>query len=178
MVETSFINRYKLLISMIAAFVTTAILIFCLKYVLDLQSRISFQKNELSALQSELNALDKLQEDSLVYRDKIDQIEKSLPSSYGEVSHFVQELENIAGQSGNTINMQIFKDAEDVNNMLSSVIIKMEMTGSYTSHTQILSQLANLPYHTKIDTTKIEGAGSEITSDSQLRMYLWKENIK
>jgi Tfp pilus assembly protein PilO len=173
MVKNFTSNKYKLFLALMLALLTTIVLVVFIRAATNLQEQITLKRIELANLYTELTALDKLIEDKEIYREEIKEITSSLPTTYAEVSYFTEEVERIATQSGMAVNTNLDKDAKDEKNGLASVGYSVESRGSYIGYSEMLNLMSNLPFHTRVDSLKIEGQGSNINSRFDFRFYIW-----
>lgn len=178
MVKPAQLNQYKFYLITALAVISTFILIQLLIATSGIQKQISAKNYELATLQAKLTAMNRLLGELEAYRDKTKVITDSLPeaNSYGEFSYFVQEIERIAKQSGNTIALQIDKDAKLEKSNLASIGFTMESKSSYLGYADMLDLMSKLPYHTKLDSLKIDNQTNNMTALIKFKLFAWQES--
>lgn len=136
---------------------------------------ISNKKGELSHLRKDLELLDKILSEQKTSEGKMESVRKTLPVSYQDVAFAVSQIEAAATASGQKLEAKIEEKALPEPDDLLSLKIALITEGSYSNFSKMLNTMANLPYHTRVDTLKIQPAGSGISALTNLRLYLRKE---
>lgn len=170
--------KNKILISLILASVAVLALIFTGSFVLRAEETITAKKTELAQLKGELELLDKLLLDQKNNQEKVDAVTKTLPRTFEDVAFAISQIERISEKNGQKLETKMGEVALPEPNDLLSLKVTLKTSGGYHSFSQMLTDLARLPYHTQVDTLKIEEGGKEITNLVDLRLYLAKEGNK
>jgi Tfp pilus assembly protein PilO len=127
---------------------------------------ISSQKQTLAGLNHDLEMLDKVLSDRQNYESDIITIKNSLPSSYYEISFFTSQIERLAQINALQLETTIDPNVKEEKGGYSSLKFTINTKGAYQSYSNFLSAIANLPYHTIVDSIKVtkqEGALAQVT---------------
>ncbi|OGM08994.1 hypothetical protein A2159_01225 [Candidatus Woesebacteria bacterium RBG_13_34_9] len=166
-------QNLKVYLSIGGCLLTILLLIFSCAKVHQITKKVNETKIRLEDLDSDITNLDKIMNDKVVYEIQIDKLYQSLPSNYYQVAYFARQLESIASNEGENIELKIDDDRKnegDLSSLTFSVIIK----GGYQSVKNTLSMLAQLPYHTSIDSLKTENEEGNLVTTVNFRLLMKK----
>ncbi len=133
------------------------------------------QKTELAELNRDLGLLDRLLVDHKNTQEKLETAAKTLPQSFQDVAYVIAQIERIANGNGQTLETKVGETVLPEQNNLVSLKVTLKTSGTYASFSQMLTDLAHLPYHTQVDSLQIE-EGKEMTNQVDFRLYLAKES--
>jgi Tfp pilus assembly protein PilO len=130
------------------------------------------RRQELFALQRDLNLLDNILTDTDEKKSEIATAMRSLPSSFSEVSFAVGQFERLAQETGINLEVELDTNTKEEPGAVDSLETTLRTSSSYTSFSQMMSSLSSLPYHTRFDSIKLEGSGQSLSGLTSFRLYL------
>lgn len=149
------------------------LLIFVMDKLINVKGEVIDIRTKIAKLDNDLSRLDKNVKERNENQDKLDKIKSSLPSSYREVAAFTQNIEQIAQNETETLNVTIDKTVKsegDVNSLKFTLVTR----GDYTSIKNTLNKLANSSYHTTIDSLKVEEDTGQLVTLTNFRLFMSK----
>lgn len=168
-------TRNKTLIAVIWA-VLLLVATFLSGYFLIQEKEIVVnERKKLAQLEYDLILLDKVLVDQKKYQQEINAVTRTLPASLEEVSFFVSQIERLAAINSQIIETKIEETAAAEANSLSSLKFNLKTSGDYQGLAAMLTDLTFLPYHTQVDSLKIEKKESLIDSLTNFRLFLRPE---
>jgi hypothetical protein len=170
-----FTPKTNLLISTALILVTLGMLVFFGSKVSTASDNVYKQKNKLSDLKNDLATLDIVLEDKNKYQDKVDLVVKSLPASYQDVAFYASQLERIADTQSHTLETTIDKNTKAETDGTSSLKITLNTGGGYSSYSQMLTGLSTLPYHTRVDSIKVDNNGGNVSTLINFRLFVLED---
>lgn len=171
MVENWFKNKLNIIIS-----ISCTVFIFLVisgSWLNKEKKVVVNNKIRLAELNRDLNHLDKILVEEKENRQKIKTVSETLPSNYEEVAFFAEQVENTGKKKNQDLELKIDKVLKDEKDGLSSLKFDLKSSGTYSTFSEMLSQIAQFPYHTKFDSIKmqkIEGGG--ISTITTLRLLM------
>jgi Tfp pilus assembly protein PilO len=166
-------NNKLILYAAIAINIILIGLLVLLNYsALKKQSDIQQKRTQLLVLKQDLLALDNVIADKNGEKNRIDMVLNSLPKSYEEIAYYTEVIEKISEKNSQVLETKIDNKAKDENQGLVSLKYSIKTTGNYSSYSQMLSDLSNLPYHIRIDSLKIENQKGKIVALTNFRLYI------
>lgn len=154
-------------------FLTFLLLIFSCVKVHQIKQKVEATKIRLANLERDISNLDEIIQNKEKYEPRINKLYQSLPSSYNQVAFFARELEKIALSQGENLEIKIDDTRKSEGNM-SSLAFTVKIQGGYQSVKNTLSLLANLPYHTSIDSLKTDNTEGNLTTIVNFRLFMKK----
>jgi len=152
-------------------FVLSLVLLVILGNALvDKKDEIINTKSKVAQLEYDIELLDKIIKDRDENEDKINNLKAFLPSTYKEVAFFTRNLEEIAKEEGESLEVTIDKVAKDEGSV-SSLQFSVTTSGDYQSIKNTLSLLANLPYHTSVDSLRIDSDNGSVVILTNFRLF-------
>ncbi len=139
------------------------------------KTRLYEKKVRLEERKRDLALLDRILADYETHKVSIEAAVRTLPKTYEDVSFVVSQIERLAKANRQELETQLEKDAQKESGELASLKITLKTSGSYTDFSQLMSGLALLPYHTRLDTLQIDEAGGNVETVATIRLYLQKE---
>ena len=136
---------------------------------------LTVQRQQLAQLQSDLDALDQLQADRQNSATQLDTIMASLPNSYRDVADYTIQLENLTQTKRQVLETTIDQSSAKEKNSLRSLKYTIQTQGTYTTFTELINELAILPYHTHIDAITIDDNSGPLQTLTTYKIYLLKE---
>lgn len=146
-------------------------------FLLKEKQTLLVKKTELVNLKKDLELLDKILIEQKSSEEKVKAVAKTLPVTFEEVAFAVSQIEKVAAESGQTLDIKIEETALPEPNDLLSLKMTLKTEGSYDTFSRMLNTLAHLPYHTRVDALKIEQTG-KLSTVTNLRFYLSKEGAE
>lgn len=151
--------------------------VFSVGYLIKQEAQVVMDKrNELTQLKTDLDYLDRILSSQKENEAKIKILNATLPANFQENARAIVQFERLAGTSNLTLETKIEENSLREPNNLSSIKVSLKTVGSFNSLTNYLSSIANLPYHTRFDTLKIETAGKDTVATTNLRLFLRKDS--
>jgi Tfp pilus assembly protein PilO len=147
---------------------------FLIKQIYDKSGEIKIKKTQLIGLANDMAALDKILRDKQEHEEVIETVLKSIPRSYREVAFYQSQIEHLSRARSQILDTAIDKNAE-VEGQLHTLRFTTKTIGSFPPYTYLLSDLATLPYHIKIDSLKIEKDGSNVVASTNFKLYITEE---
>lgn len=160
--------------SIILALFSILAVVFTGNLLLKEKKAVVARRVELVELQRDFELLDKILVDQKNNEEKIKATSRTLPASFEEVAFFISQIERISSENGQELETKIDEVVTPEQNDLLGLGISLETSGAYSTFSEILTDLAHLPYHTRVDSLKIEEAGGEISTLLNFRLYLAK----
>lgn len=145
---------------------------FAFKQLVNINSKVKTQNEQLQALEADLASLDKLLEDKESYSQKIDVILDTLPVSYREVAGYTVELEELTEEKNQILDTSIDRSTVSEESNLASLKYNIKTEGSFANFREFLSGLAYLPYHTKINSIKLEEENGTANTLTVYKVYM------
>ncbi|MFH1971264.1 MAG: hypothetical protein ABIJ05_02675 [Patescibacteria group bacterium] len=130
-------------------------------------------KVRLSELKRDLIYLDKIVVEENENREKIVLVSQTFPSNYAEVAFFAGALEKIGANQN--LEIEIDKTAKEEKSGLFGLKFSLKTLGSYKSFSEMLSLLADFPYHTKFDSIEMQKTEGTISSLTTFRLLMIKK---
>lgn len=155
-------------------FVLLLVTLWTCSLIVGEKKTVLTQKMELASLNNDLGLLDRLLVDQKNSREKVAAAAKTLPQSFQDVAYVMAQIERIANQNGQQLETKVGETVALEPNNLSSLKVTLKTSGSYASFSQMLTELARLPYHTQVDSSQIEAGTNQV----DFRLYLAKESNK
>lgn len=141
-------------------------------YYLHQTDQVLAKKRELkNQLGKDLAALDQLIEVKKTYSQDLGIIAQSLPASYRDVALYTQNLEQLASKSNQVLETKIDAQTKPDKSGLNSLTYSITTTGSFLEFNELISRIASLPFHTKIDSINLTNAEGQSTTTTY-RLYL------
>jgi Tfp pilus assembly protein PilO len=159
---------------------TTAVLTFLFLlttgYFISQQSRIIVQKRtKLQELRRDVNRLDQAKADYDLHQNTILSVTSTVPSNYQEVAHAINQIELAASNSQQSLETTVTEAAQSESGGLSSVTLTLSTSGSFSGLSQMLTDIASLPYHTHVDSLQIDADGGSTTALINMRLFIWEK---
>lgn len=130
------------------------------------------QKAQLQKLTSDLKNLDKILVDEKSYAQAISRVTATLPKEYSEVATAVSAIELTAKSNNLTPTLSIDQNAKPESEDLKSLTMAIKTSGSYGDIGKFASDVAKLPYHTRVDSLAFDEAGGKVTATITIRLYM------
>lgn len=130
------------------------------------------QKAQLQKLTSDLTNLDTILADQKSYAAVVEKVTATLPKEYSDVATAVSVLELTAKTNNLPTELTIDATPKPEAGDLKSLTIAVKTTGSYTSISKFVSDVAALPYHTRVDTITFDGTGGKLTGTVAIRLFM------
>lgn len=162
----------RILVSVILALFSILAVVFTGNLLLNEKKAVIAKRTELAGLQKDLELLDKILVDQKNNEEKIKTASRTLPASFKEVAFFISQIEGISSKNGQELETKIEEVPTPEQNDLLGLGISLEISGAYSSFSEMLTDLTHLPYHTRVDSLKVEETGGKISSLVNLRLYL------
>lgn len=150
------------------------LLIFVTNKLFKVKDDVIDSKTKIAKLDNDLARLDRITKERQENLDKLSAIAASLPSSYDDIAYFTQALEKIAQDQVETLEVNIDKTTKSEGGY-DSLKFTIKTQGNYTSIKNSLSQLADLPYHTSVDSLKAESEAGELITLTNFRLLMQKQ---
>ncbi|MFC1600672.1 type 4a pilus biogenesis protein PilO [Patescibacteria group bacterium] len=146
---TNIKTRFRLILTiLVLLFVGVSSSLYFLK---DIVGKVKISKVKVAEIKRDVSLLDKISQEKNQYSDNIDKIKSTLPSKYYEISFFTTELERLAQNNGLNMQININENKKEETSTVNSISYLLEIDGNYTSVSNFLTQLSNLPYHTNLE---------------------------
>lgn len=168
-----FSGKIWLAIVLLIAFILPTI--FTGRLLLREKELISAKKLQLAEEKRDLQLLDQILADQKNQLLQMPIVNRTLPADFEEVAFFVSQLEKITKDNNQPGEIKLKEKVTSESQGLSGLGISLTGSGSFNSFAEVLNQLANLPYHTKIDSLKIGKAGTGVNSSLDFRLFLKPE---
>lgn len=168
----------KILMSIILALFSVLVTAFTGNFLIQEKEAVVAKRVELAQLQRDLELLDKVLVDQRSNEEKIKAVSRTLPVAFEEVAFFISQIERISRENGQKLETKIEEVATPEQNDLLSLGISLKTSGAYSSFSRMLTDLAHLPYHTRVDSLKVEEAEGEISTLVNLRLYLSRKGAE
>ncbi|MFH0864179.1 MAG: type 4a pilus biogenesis protein PilO [Candidatus Gottesmanbacteria bacterium] len=172
------INKNILIFPALVLAIILVLLIVTGNFLYQKALTIKDSQQKLSILKQDLFYLDKIISDKNASQYQINEMVKSLPASYNDVVTFVSQIERIATQSSQKIEINIAEKAIPETGNLASIKLSIKTIGSYNGFTKMISNFSSLPFHTKVDSILIEQNKEELSALTELRLFKREEEIK
>ncbi len=131
-------------------------------------------QRSIAETERDINLIDKIKRDNMVYKNSIQLVEGTLPSNYFEVAFFSSEIERLARENTLDLKINIDQKTKEEKASYNSAVYSLETNGSYSAVTNFLTQMAKLPYHTSIDYLKITKEEGKTISNIKFRLFIQK----
>lgn len=164
--------KNRLWLPVILLIICLAALIISGRFLVEEKKLAVTRKTDLAKLQLDLQILDKILDNQEVFGEKVNFARKTLPANPEELAFFISQVEKLSQAHNQELEIKINDFADDESGNLSSLTLVFKTAGSYSSLTSFLSELANLPYHTRIDSFKIEKTEQGVVSLINCRLFL------
>jgi len=165
----------KILVSIILALFSMMAVVLTGNFLVKEKKRVIAKRIELAELQRDLKLLDEILVDQKNNEEKLKAASKTLPATYEEVAFSISQVEKISSENGQELEAQIEEDAITDQKGFLSLGVSLETSGAYNAFSEMLTDLVHLPYHTRVDSLKIEEKGGEIVTLANFRLYLNKK---
>lgn len=164
--------KFRLIILLTAvSFIAVGVGMFFLSKTANTVKRSKIKVTEINR---DIALLDKIIEDRKQYSGDIRKVEYSFPASYDEVSFFTQQIERLALGNGLTLAISIDQNKKEEKEQYDSILYSMRINGSYSAVAEFMTQIAKLPYHTSVDTLKINTEGGSLVASVKFRLFVEK----
>ena len=140
----------------------------------NVAGKVRESKIKVAEINRDISLLDKISHENSQYANDIQKVVNTLPSKYFQVSFFSAELERIAQNNSLTLTINIDKEKKEETETISSIEYALEVTGSYASISNFLSQMSKLPYHTSLEHTEISKKESEPMAKITFKLFVQK----
>ncbi len=151
--------------------ISLLLIIFVAGRLLSVKDQFIQTRTNIANLNNDLAKLDKIVEDEKKNENAVKEIMATLPSSYSDVSKFAQTLEKAAKDSGSSIEVSIDKETKK-EKALSTLGFSVKTKGDYTSLKNTMALLSQLPYHTSVDSLKVDTEGGELTTLVHFKLFM------
>jgi hypothetical protein len=171
MAITNLTDRWPYLIPGLGVFITSLIMVVLI-WVLDQKTtELQAQTLLLQNYRQDLSRLDQALATYPAHQSQIQQVGNTLPATYEEVAYAFSLIEAIA--EDNRLQLAIHADQQAANEKggVKSLRFTLKTTGSYAGLTNLLGEIAALPYHTRIDSIKFDHTNPP-TATTVMRLYL------
>ena len=156
-------------------FVLSLVLLVILgKALVDKKDEVNNTKSKVAQLAYDIELLDKIIKERDENAEKLNTLKAFLPSSYEEVAYFTRNLEEIAKAEGENLEVTIDKVAKNEGSV-SSLKFIVTTGGDYQSIKNTLSLLADLPYHTTVDSLKVDSDEGKVVTLTNFRLFMKKQ---
>lgn len=130
------------------------------------------QKAQLQKLTTDLANLDKILSDEKSYAEIMQKVTATLPREYSEVATAVSALELTAKTNNLPTDLSIDAAPKPETGGFKSLTLALKTSGSYGNISKFLSDLATLPYHTRVDVLAFDAAGGRVTATVTIRLFM------
>lgn len=148
-------------------------LIFVANKLYKIKNEVIETRKGIARLDNDLIRLDTIVKERSENKVVLDALNASLPSTHREVARFTHEIETIARNQAETLEVTIDKTSKNENN-LNSLKFSIKTRGDYSSIKNTLSLLANLPYHTIVDSLKVDSDTGQLVTLTNFRLLMQK----
>ena len=97
-----------------------------------------------------------------------------MPTRYSEVAFFTSQMERLAENNAVSILTTIDKDQTQERQPFNSIVYSIEAQGNYPNTAEFLTQMSRLPYHTVVDSLRIESDDGGLTTNIRFRLFVEK----
>ena len=149
-------------------------LIILANAIVDKKDEVISTKSKVAQLDYDIELLDKISKDRNENAEKLNTMNAFLPASYEEVAYFTRNLEEIAKAEGESLEVAIDKTAKNEGSV-SSLKFIVTTEGDYQSIKNTLSLLADLPYHTSVDSLKVDSDKAGVVTLTNFRLFIKKQ---
>ncbi|OGK14122.1 hypothetical protein A3H80_04675 [Candidatus Roizmanbacteria bacterium RIFCSPLOWO2_02_FULL_37_19] len=161
----------------IFAIIITLVCVIALSLLLNTERKTTLRtKAELAKATEDLRLLDNLLADYNQNINAIEAVENTVPQSYEDVAFAISQFEQAAAQNGQDLTIVIKDKAHEEQGGLDSVEVVLQTSGSYSNFSNMMSTIAKLPYHTRLDALQIDNTEGGLTHEATLRVYIQEEN--
>src|SRR4030042_415606 len=174
MVKINFSSKTNLIVRCLALLASIVILVFVGKALSKEAKLIAASKLKLAESNRDLVLLDNILVDRQKYAADIEKIKKSLPGDYWEVAFFTEQLEKLAAANNLVLETAIDTTVKEDTGGLSSLKFTIKTKGSYQSNAKMLSDISGLPYHTRVDSIKMQKEEGRIAGITTFRLFVNK----
>lgn len=133
------------------------------------------KRQELARVKEELRLLNSLQADYLNNKEKISALQNTVPSTYDEIAFVLTQLEQAASLNGQEIVMTLKDSSQTEPGGLKSLELTINASGSYSGFAAMMSTIASLPYHSKLQALQIGSTEGGLASEATLKIYIQDE---
>lgn len=169
---SNYLNKNKLIIPIFFTLVIVLLMIITGHFLYREGEIIADYRQKLTFLNQDLVLLDKILSDQKTYQEKISIVKKTLPATFEDVTVAVTQIEKLASINNQKIEIKIADQTVKEANNLLSLKLSLKTTGSYGGYSMMLTGLSRLPYHTQIDSIKMEQVNKELSILTDLRLYI------
>ena len=131
-------------------------------------------KIKIAEVQRDLDLITRARIDRDQYTSDILRIRSTLPTRYSEVAFFTSQMERLAENNAVSILTTIDKDQTQERQPFNSIVYSIEAQGNYPNTAEFLTQMSRLPYHTVVDSLRIESDDGGLTTNIRFRLFVEK----
>ena len=153
--------------------VSLIILLFVVGRIYKVKDQVVESRNKVAVLDNDIDRLDKIIKVRDENENKFAALNNSLPRTYRDVAGFTVEVEKIAQDQAETLEVTIDKTAKNETNF-NSLKFSITTRGSFTSIKNTISQFADLPYHTSVDSLKVQSDAGGLVTLTNFRLLMQK----
>lgn len=133
-----------------AAFATFVLVLVLIMQVTNLGKMVYSDKVQLAQTSFDLTRLDSVLANEKAHNSEIASVVKTIPNGYQEVAFVLGALEALAKNHSLTLDLKLDDKAVEETGDIHSVLVTLDMTGSYANTQVFLTDISRMPYHTQV----------------------------